>query len=147
MPNWCNNSVTFLHDDSSKVKAVAEALESGDGLFSSFQPVAENEDQSEAWGTKWDVTEAEIVDISEDGITLVFETAWGPPLGFYEHMESLGYDVEATYCEWGMQFVGSYENGISESFDFDDMPEELDEIWGISEMLAEWEEENESEDD
>lgn len=147
MPNWCNNVVTLMHDEPEKLKEVAKAFDD-EKLFAHFVPVAEESvyTQSEAWGTKWDVG-GDVIDLSDDGITLSFDSAWSPPIAFYEAMEKLGFSVEASFCEWGMEFVGRYVDGELEEYGFDDMPSELDEEWGISETREMWEEENESEDD
>jgi hypothetical protein len=63
----------------------------------------------------------------------------------------MGYEVTARYYEPGMAFAGTYELGTDECFDYSGMnseeiakylPEELDEYFGISEMVAQWEDEN-----
>ena len=145
MPNWCSNTVTFMHDEPAKLKEVAAAFENGD-LFEHFAP-AGNDDCSEVWGTKWDACGGEIVDQSDDGITLIFDTAWAPPTLFYEAMVEQGFNVEATYFEPGMCFVGKYEDGDEEYYEYtdidslDEIPEELVECYGIREMMEEYDEE------
>jgi hypothetical protein len=103
------------------------------------------------WGTKWDVGGADgyINDI-EGGVMLTFESAWAPPLNAYEKMLALGFKIHATYFEGGMMFAGDWDNGIDDYYELGDMsseeiqeelPEHLDEAYGISEMKAGWEDE------
>jgi hypothetical protein len=105
------------------------------------------------WGTKWDV-DCHAVEISEDGKTVQasFDSAWSPPIGIYEHLVEDGYDVVAHYYEPGMAYVGKWDNGSDECYDYggetsetvrDSIGEELDDYFGISESMKEWEEENE----
>ena len=101
------------------------------------------------WGTKWDVgsDDGYINDI-EGGVILSFDSAWAPPLAAYEKMLALGFKIHATYFEGGMMFAGDWDNGIDDYYELGDMtaeeiekelPPELDEAYGISEMKAEWE--------
>ena len=105
------------------------------------------------WGTKWDVTDECGVDITNDGRTMSasFESAWSPPCGVYEELVDQGYEVIAYYYEPGMGYVGKWEDGIDDCHEYgsensktvrDAIGEELDDYWGISESMAEWEEEN-----
>jgi len=105
------------------------------------------------WGTKWDVTDECGVDITNDGRTMSasFESAWSPPCGVYEELVDQGYEVIAYYYEPGMGYVGKWEDGIDDCHEYgsensktvrDAIGEELDDYWGISESMADWEEEN-----
>jgi hypothetical protein len=105
------------------------------------------------WGTKWDVTAECGVDITDDGRTMTasFESAWSPPCGVYEELVEQGYEVVAYYYEPGMGYVGKWDNGVDDCFDYsglnsktvrDEIGEELDDYFGISESMAEYEEEN-----
>jgi hypothetical protein len=105
------------------------------------------------WGTKWDVTDECGVDITNDGRTMSasFESAWSPPCGVYEELVDQGYEVIAYYYEPGMGYVGKWEDGIDDCHEYgsensktvrDASGEELDDYWGISESMADWEEEN-----
>ncbi len=62
------------------------------------------------WGTKWDAKDA-TYDIEGNKITIYFDTAWSPPMGIYHALEDMGFDVEATYVEQGMGYIGYYKNG------------------------------------
>ena len=105
------------------------------------------------WGTKWDV-DCEGVEVSDDGTTVTasFESAWAPPMGVYEMLVDEGYSVRAYYYEPGMAYVGKFEDGIDECLEYggetsktvrDVIGEELDDYFGISESMAEYEEEEE----
>jgi len=104
------------------------------------------------WGTKWEI--AGEIDTIEDGVILTFDSAWAPPIGLYEKLYSLGYEVTARYYEPGMAFAGQYEDGHDDCYDYSGMnsdeiekylPEEIDEYFGISETVSQWEEENNEE--
>jgi hypothetical protein len=88
-------------------------------------------------------------------LTAGFDTAWAPPVRAYEKLTELGFNVEAMYYDPGMAFAGIWtsENGDDEynlegmsSTDVAaDLPVELDEMFGISECIAEYEAEQEEE--
>jgi hypothetical protein len=63
------------------------------------------------WGTKWDAADASVNDKDSNWLELHFNTAWGPPLGFYKHLEGLGFKVRGMYYEPGVGFAGLFENG------------------------------------
>lgn len=107
------------------------------------------------WGTKWDICDA-VVEAQDEGYaaTLSFDTAWSPPIGAYEKLVALGFEVRAHYYEPGMCFVGTWDNGDDGYFEYggatsetvrDMIGKELDDMFCISESMAEWEEENENE--
>ena len=109
------------------------------------------------WGTKWDV-QFNGVEVSDDGLSLEgsFDSAWAPPVGVYDALVAEGYEVEAFYYEPGMCFVGKYDNGDDQCLEFggetsktvrDAIGEELDDYFGISEQMAEYEEENEEDEE
>jgi hypothetical protein len=102
------------------------------------------------WGTKWDVDAYDKVEFDPLGVTFGFDSAWAPPMGVYEELVNQGFSVTAYYYEPGMAFVGKFEDGVDECYDFggtnsktvvDCIGEELDEMFGISESMAEYEEE------
>jgi hypothetical protein len=108
------------------------------------------------WGTKWDV-ECDDVIISEDGLELTasFSSAWSPPLGVYEQLVELGYYVDASYHEGGMAFVGRWDNGDDDYYEYGGytsntvrkaIGEYLDDQYGISEQMAQYEDEENEED-
>lgn len=109
------------------------------------------------WGTKWDVGadgyEAE--DNGKGGLTLTFDSAWSPPTDAYATLvEQFGFSIRAYYYEPGMAFAGIWEDGNDEFYEYgglnsdgirEELPQELDEMFGISESAAEWEAEQEEE--
>ncbi len=107
------------------------------------------------WGTKWDVGEQGCSDIHPDGKMLhtSFDSAWAPPVNAYEKLEALGFRVEAQFYESGMAFAGSYSQGQCEEINLEGMSAddieqqypEIDECFGISESIREYEAENEEE--
>ena len=107
------------------------------------------------WGTKWDVGGQGQSDIHPDGTMLhtYFDSAWSPPVNAYAKLEQLGFKVNAMFYESGMAFAGSYEDGNCDDFSLEDMSAddierdypELDEAFGISECMREYEAENEEE--
>lgn len=101
------------------------------------------------WGTKWDICEAH-VEAADDGYaaTLTFDTAWSPPIGAYEKLVELGFEVRGYYYEPGMCFVGCWDNGDDEFYEYggcdssnvrESIGETLDDMYGISESMAEYE--------
>jgi hypothetical protein len=103
------------------------------------------------WGTKWDVNSDNVEIQDANTVTAGFDSAWSPPVTAYERLMDLGFEVEAFYYEPGMQFVGKWDNGSDYCVEYggqtsetvrDMIGEELDEYFGISESMAEWEEEN-----
>jgi len=103
------------------------------------------------WGTKWDVGDEGSATLNEDGsLTASFNSAWAPPIEAYRMLEDLGFEIKAYYFEGGMMFAGIYEDGDDDYYDVGNMnseqidaelPEELNEMFGISEQVAEYESE------
>jgi hypothetical protein len=107
------------------------------------------------WGTKWDVGDSSgINDVQANEIVLYFDSAWSPPIAAYEKLEDLGFYVHAMYYEPGMCFAGIYDECGDESYDLtnmdsadvsDTIPTELDDAFGISETMADYEAEEQDE--
>lgn len=104
------------------------------------------------WGTKWDASDIEIVSEGYTSkyaeIVITFDTAWAPPIEFYNELVEQGFEVDAMYNEFGMAFCGMYQDGTEHYVEYtsdtlDDIPEDVDEQFGIKEMFAEWEEDEE----
>jgi hypothetical protein len=103
------------------------------------------------WGTKWDIDpyDASDVQIKDNTIEFGFDSAWAPPIGVYAELVDQGFEVEATYYEPGMGFVGRWYYGNDEYYEIggetsetvrDVIGDELDEEYGISESMAQYEE-------
>ena len=111
------------------------------------------------WGTKWDVGLDSATDFQPEeipgGLVLYFDSAWAPPVGAYEMLvDKFGFSIRAYYYEPGMAFCGVWEDGDDNYFEIggmsadqvaEDIPAELDEAFGISENIREWEEMEEDE--
>jgi hypothetical protein len=114
------------------------------------------------WGTKWDINEFYGVDRQGDTISFSFSSAWSPPIGAYEtfimNMSEQKQDVsvKAYYYEGGCDFMGCWDNGDDECIapsdykstdDFwnDGIGAELDDMFNITESMAEYEAEQEAE--
>ena len=185
MPNWCSNWISVRGTDSQKVQALADAFDRGELLqtvipipeclkdtTSPVQPgdeaAAEARQQAcgytdwysfctNRWGTKWDINIGDVCERDEDGLGFSghFDTAWAPPTGVLEELVEQGYTVTCYYHESGMAFVGKFEDGIDDYYEYsgensqsvrDAIGDDLDDFWGISEQMAEYEAENEEED-
>lgn len=106
------------------------------------------------WGTKWDVGGDDLGPAQDipGGLMLTFDSAWSPPIGAYEKLIEMGFSIRAMYYEPGMAFAGIWEDGDDDFYEYggmnstqiaEELPEVLDEAFGISESAAEWEAENE----
>jgi len=131
------------------------------------QPMVEGFDcwydwRCENWGTKWEVCEFYGVDRQGDTISFGFSSAWAPPIPAYQtflmNMSEQKQDVslKAYYYEGGCDFMGCWHNGDDECLapgeykstdDFwnDGIGYELDEMFNITESMAEYEAELEAE--
>lgn len=103
------------------------------------------------WGTKWDFNLENVERQDPNTVTASFESAWAPPTGAYEKLMALGFEVEAMYYEPGMCFVGKWDNGEDDYYEYggetsatvrEAIGAELDDYFGISEEMAQYEEED-----
>jgi hypothetical protein len=109
------------------------------------------------WGTKWEIGgNGDTAEIDEDGLSFSapFESAWSPPIRVCEALLEQGFDVTLYYYEPGMGFVGKWEDGCDDYYEYSGensktiraaIGDELDDMFGISESMAEYEAENEEE--
>jgi len=135
------------------------------------QPMIEGFDnwydwRCENWSTKWDVNEFYGVDRQylteqsegESTISFGFSSAWAPPLGAYEKFLAKNSDcsLKAYYYEGGCDFMGEWDNGVDDCYAPGDykstdqfwqtgIGSTLDEMFGITESMAEYEAEQEAE--
>lgn len=129
MPNWCNNKATFIPvTDEAKqlLKEFAEYLQDLKGpseakFFGWFCPMPESEKDNwyewniANWGTKWDSpVSLDNVYVKEGLMDFYEDTAWNPPVRFYDFMTDKGFKVEASYYESGAGFVGTYSDGVDD---------------------------------
>ena len=108
------------------------------------------------WGTKWDTCDGDWnYEDAGDGQAILsgnFQTAWGPPVGVYTHCQEAHPDlhIEAMYYEGGCAFAGMWNTidgedhysleGTKKEIE-DQLPEELNECFGITECMEDEEEE------
>ena len=165
MPNWCSNSVT-LTGPKETIDLLVTQLKNSDEFNESYEilnilrprPLTEEEDwyawNINNWGTKWDINVYSYEVLSETSVSITFDSAWSPPTALYEYLEENDWIVSAYYYEPGMCYCGRYVDGYDEYYDYTDMnademeeqlPSDLDEMFGISEHARMWEEENEDE--
>ena len=184
MPNYCQNSATFTHQDPEQIKKIVQAIENKE-LFNTFVPTPDelenqlaycyggdkaneqdtirtelytkygyengNEWRTGEWGTKWDADDIYISDETDNTITIEFDTAWSPPIAFYEKIETLGYEIQAYYYEGGCCFAGEYNSELGHAeYTWDDLksakqniPDHIDQEFNIFENMEEYEEEQE----
>lgn len=161
MPNWCLNCVNISHADKAMMDRLGDAVnENGKGLFMEFFPTPKKLTEMTApitgddakaniaefgasdwyhwnvenWGTKWDATVTDFDRLTENEAFLTFDTAWGPPVTFYEKMTALGFKIDALYSETDMCFAGTWNEESGDNcyeYDFSDpnwddgMPDEV----------------------
>ena len=157
MPNYCYNDIELT----ALTKEAADAFEAHlnhmtdakdddadfPGLFGYFKARPQSEDDNwyewniENWGTKWEVYECDWERV-EDTFYIKAYTAWSPPVALFEFIyEELEDDwsLSAMYEECGMAYVGKFEDGFDECYEYsfddeswrDDIPEELIEFAGL----------------
>jgi hypothetical protein len=109
------------------------------------------------WGTKWDVGGDDYnapIDEGPNKVIMSFDSAWAPPTAAMDKLMDLGFSVRLYYYEPGMCFAGIYSEDGDDYYDLsnlsseqtkEELPEALDEMFCISETMAEYEEENEEE--
>ena len=116
------------------------------------------------WSTKWEVCEFYGVDKQADAlighstISFGFSSAWAPPIGAYEQflVDNENCSLKAYYYEGGCDFMGEWDNGSDDCYapsdyksddDFwqDGVGSTLDDLFNITESMAEYEAELEAE--
>ena len=118
------------------------------------------------WSTKWDVNEFHGVErtelgIDESEISFGFDSAWAPPINAYDKFieDNSNVTIRATYFEGGCDFMGIWDNGIDDCWTISDTApkgsidkfwktsagKELDDLYGLTENMAEYEAQQEEE--
>lgn len=147
MPNYCSNNTSFSHENPEMIKRV-QVSASEDRLFEEFVPNPTGEWDYlwsvENWGTKWNPTYVDITEVSDNKISMMFDTAWSPPIGFYDKMTELGFVVDCRYHETGVCLAGHYtsdDGDDSYSYDFSDenWRDEIDNDYVLDMLEAEYE--------
>jgi len=155
MPNWNYNVVEVSHSQKKMMTKFKKGCKNG--LFTEFLPIPEDNKEEwygwniANWGTKWDVDSIDCV-IEGNTAKVSFDTAWSPPIAFYEHLVELGFTITAYYYEPGMGFCGIYDELGDAYYEIGDLsgdevqesiPEELNEMFGISQEKWDYDAENE----
>jgi hypothetical protein len=146
MPNWCNNTVTLSHTDTAKISDILQVCQKDEALlFQLLRPCPPEQQEDwynwnvENWGTKWDVKPELLEQPDANTVTLVFETAWSPPLNLYEYLLTQGWSVSAKFHESGAAFVGDFVDGDTDTFEYGNYLEDLDALRDrVPEDLFEW---------
>lgn len=112
------------------------------------------------WGCKWNcnANDWNVDEYDENNLSLKFwfDSPWGPPVTLYEKINQDDLHVFAEWHEEGMAFIGRFEDGETENYEYsdveslDDIPEDLIENWNLREMLEEreeWDEDDEEDQD
>jgi len=164
MPNWCSNVATINHGDKEKIDVIETELSKDKddvALFQMLCPCPEEQKDNwyewniNNWGTKWEASIYDFERLDDNNIRVNFDTAWGPPVSLYDYLFENGYDTTAYYDECGMAFCGKYEFGSNDEYDYSDMdsaqvqdeiPSDIDEMFAISEQMADRESEEDHED-
>lgn len=177
MPNWVENSLK-IQGPKTKVVALLNTIKAeqdnpSGGVCSAILPMPEHIStgggggetfmpewyrwRTNNWGTKWDfgpIDEPVLEDIDDDtaAIHMEFDTAWAPPTKIYDVLVNRGFNVTAEYHEPGMGYVGAYEDGFDETYEYTDssaatvtkdVPEMLVNKYGLVEVLEGYENEEE----
>lgn len=105
------------------------------------------------WGTKWDVggNDYGSPTITDTGKMIAgFDSAWSPPITALEKLTMMGFRAKLYYYEPGMCFAGIWEDGLDDYYEYGDMssdevaetlPAELNDMFCISDTVAEYESE------
>ena len=155
MPNWCYNTARLTNEDKTKIDALEAELQKEQDC-QPLNHLCPNPDGAwdygwsvNNWGTKWDITPSDWERESDNTIVLHFDSAWSPPTALYEFLEQEGWTVSAMYHEPGMAFIGRFEDGFDQYFEYDctdresieDLPEDLIDFGGLMDELERHEEE------
>jgi len=110
MPNWCSNSLT-VHGCKESIQQFYDdnRTEETELQFQKSVPAVEEttKEQSEAWGTKWDLEDCGCYK-DEQSISYSFDSAWSPPENWLKSVAQLYPDLtfELEYRETGNCFQG-----------------------------------------
>lgn len=154
MPNWCMNKLTVSHDDPVILDRFVQAYNKGT-VCNEFIPKPEDIGDGwydwcvDNWGTKWDIGADVGTDKEEryglkatvvgNEASCSFDSAWAPPVGLYDVLFELGYNVKASYWEPGMAFCGIWDNGFDHYYQYeskDTIPVALWNEFGMDEFFS-----------
>ena len=164
MPNWCYNRLEVRGPTRAIHDVFDPTIANENDFFNVIKPRPADEEDNwynwsiDNWGTKWDVSPEQLeIEDDDDGMSTVstnFDSAWSPPIAIAEHLHELGFEVRLYYYEPGVAFAGVWEDGSDDCYELghmtsdevvDELPHDLDEMFGISDEKRMWEEENQDE--
>lgn len=165
MPNWCSNNlqITGTKEEIADIAAKLEACK-GQDFFDLFTQNAHEASADDDWyaynlanyGCKWNCNANDWDVESGDGttISISFDSPWCPPDKIFEQLSQEYESVLAYYYEPGMAFCGRFEDGFDNQYEIpgsseevrDTIPDDIDEMFSISEQMEDYEAEN-AEDD
>ncbi|EKX34279.1 hypothetical protein GUITHDRAFT_147318 [Guillardia theta CCMP2712] len=157
MPDMCFNSVVMCAANAltaESFETFLKGLQPDDeiGLFGHFLPRPASVDwflwSNQHWGTKWDVPQLKW-ERNNLSFHLKFETAWAPPVAFYEFLESAdGGDwmIDAIFHSSAEKWVGRYACGSQKTwkYNFEDptwrdrLPHKIVDEAELDREYAEW---------
>ena len=156
MPNHTDNRVILSHDDSKMIDDIYNVMNT-EGTELCHHLIPEPRDDAgeptsgwyewrlDNWGTKWDVYNVHMTRMDDNTLVMSFDTAWSPPIPVFDKMVDMGYEINARYLDEGWGYIGEYTDGDDwSSFEVESVVEdypELDYEFGISERIAEYQDE------
>ena len=161
MPNWCSNNlqITGTKEEIADIAAKLEACK-GQDFFDLFTRNAHEASADDDWyaynlanyGCKWNCNANDWDVESGDGttISISFDSPWCPPDKIFEQLSQEYESVLAYYYEPGMAFCGRFEDGFDNQYEIpssseevrDTIPDDIDEMFSISEQMEDYEAEN-----
>jgi len=163
MPNWCYNNldITAKTPEQMELLERVSKAEAADGFIGMFLPLPEalndtvkgsGEEAQEVWVDGCNNWYDWQVQYDGETLSVSFDSAWSPPIAFYEWLVENGYEVSANYYEPGMDYAGEWVNGddfmlenISDLArqDTDTLSKreyDILEMFGIWDEVAQWDE-------
>jgi hypothetical protein len=146
VPNICENILVVVAPTMEDAVAFTHAHNVGRLLAYAMDPPGDTPKERSEWLRAHSGIRHELGVLADDpeddtelleapvstAIALCFDTAWYPPLGFYEALHARGWKVHASYCEMGSHGIGTWENGVEEFYrppqnlkDWNALPEDL----------------------
>ena len=154
MPNWCNNSLTIKSDNYGQLLQYRNACLSNEpNLLEMIRPFTEETNYEwdydwcvDNWGTKWDVCDVMSCYLIEGELTIVFDTAWSPPVAALQYgAKRHGFTFELEYYEPGMMYAGFATEDGDEVYEYtfdvhpcEELPDHLVDAHGIDRDYDYW---------
>lgn len=124
MPNWCANKLKI--NTSYSTAPISKIIKPAKRdtweewqlclQFSNLLPLSwpwNSDKANELWWTKWDLLESsQTITYFNWYIHISFDTAWSPPIEFYDAMAKEWYTFEAYYFEQWVWFIWYYESSV-----------------------------------